>query len=412
MSDFSLYCGNPQPEVQMPESNNVKVETVQPLDIEVPDHPFNAALGFQQQLEDDASNEDQMEVSKAGFEETWDRTYKRAKSIEDQLPDELLDSPQKQGAQGMIDELESSNNGGQPTPMPLVQALNSLKENESGNVIQQVDESFIEPASSDEMKTIIYQDTMLKWIQAPSKPEVLFQLDPQFVPSQYVFEHNGAKPYVEIKVAKTVQLQMTSEPVEYMWVFVGLYHSHPNYAKFPICKQSQDETLNTPFEIRELKSDLSIPLQVQVEGNNVKINGSLILLTQENCINLDYIVNSTDANNFGQKKEGKEWQQLVVPLTFKRAMEIINDEKHELSSEDMLYHSIRRVQVRQEMRRTAPNKPARSVEISFHLPASLKRKRLENEIVNHQTKRLRRELGQMNNQDIEAKAKSLGLEFI
>merc|ERR1719150_3174314 len=146
---------------------------------------------------------------------------------------------------------------------------------------------------------------------------------------------------------------------------------------------------------------------------DVNINGYVVLLTQECSINLKYLVNSTDPKNFGKKKEGKEWQQIVLPLTSDRALELMNAQSarpHILTSQDLIYHSVDRLQIREEIRKTKLSKTARTVEISFHLPPNLKRKRLEDRIVDHQIKRFKAELNEMTSEELEAKALALGLE--
>ena len=110
------------------------------------------------------------------------------------------------------------------------------------------------------------------------------------------------------------------------------------------------------------------------------------------------------------KKEGKEWQQIAVPLTFARAMELVSSAP--LTPQDLMYHSKLRLQIREEIRKTKLAKTARSVELSFHLPPNLKRKRLEDQIVNHEIKRLKIKLNQMSDQELEANAEALGLETL
>ena len=84
--------------------------------------------------------------------------------------------------------------------------------------------------------------------------------------------------------------------MEYLWVYVGLYHSHPNYAKHLIHNPSKDG-IQTPFDIGPTKSNCAVPLRAQVENMDVQINGWLVLLKDENSINLKYEVNSTDPDS-------------------------------------------------------------------------------------------------------------------
>merc|ERR1711936_429239 len=142
--------------------------------------------------------------------------------------------------------------------------------------------------------------------------------------------------------------------------------------------------------------------QIQDMNLNLKIKGVLILLTID-IINLEYLVNSTDKNNFGQKKNAKEWQQLVVPLEPKRVEEMLNGS--DLNLKDLTLSSRIRVQVREEMRKTALCKEARSVEISFPLPQDQRKRRLKEQIL--QAKKAR--LDSMTFAELEVEAKAEGL---
>merc|ERR1712170_125651 len=111
-------------------------------------------------------------------------------------------------------------------------------------------------------------------------------------------------------------------------------------------------------------------------------------------------------NNFGQKKNAKEWQQLVVPLTPQRVEEMLNGS--DLNLKDLTLASRVRVQVREEMRKTTLSKESRSIEISFPLPPDQRKRRLKEQIL--QAKKAK--LDTMSLEDLEAGAKAEGLQAI
>merc|ERR1712213_297479 len=123
----------------------------------------------------------------------------------------------------------------------------------------------------------------------------------------------------------------------------------------------------------------------------------------ENEINLDFNVNSTDKSNCGGKKDGKEWFQILVPLTSERVEDLVN-KSAVLTLEDLVHHSIVRVQIREEIRRTQLAKPRSAVEITFALPPSIKKQRWEAQII-------QAKLNQMNIQQLKAQADQMGLKL-
>ena len=110
--------------------------------------------------------------------------------------------------------------------------------------------------------------------------------------------------------------------------------------------------------------------------------------------------------DFGQKKNAKEWQQLVVPLTPQRVEEMLNGS--DLNLKDLTLASRVRVQVREEMRKTTLSKESRSIEISFPLPRDQRKRRLKEQIL--QAKKAK--LDTMSLEDLEAEAKAEGLQAI
>merc|ERR550532_2282824 len=339
-------------------------------------------------------------------------------AIEDALPNEILnDSTDRtvEAASGFAQTLASdttevdqpSTSSATTSTNPLYDRFESL-DSEDGTSATPVE------AQSEVPVQIKPEQVCFKAfrIQVPksSQAEELVLLDPNFVPSQYVFEHNGIKPFTEIKVNKTVQLKLTPEPMAHQWVFVGLFHSHPDYAQYPIVNHQKDVTL-TPFNIHMPKSNGQVMLsEVRIADHNIQMHGAFVLLQNEDEINMDFNVNSTDKLNHGGRKEGKEWFQILIPLTSERVEELIN-ESLVLTIEDLLHHSIIRVQVREEIRRSQLAKPRSSVEISFALTPCIKKRRLEDQIIQAKLKKMKAEIRQMNIQQLKVTAEEMGLNF-
>ena len=110
--------------------------------------------------------------------------------------------------------------------------------------------------------------------------------------------------------------------------------------------------------------------------------------------------------DFGSKKNAKEWQQIIIPLTTSRAEEMLNGSK--LTLEDLVYSSRIRVQIREEMRKTKLSKENRSVEISFPLPQNLRKRRLKEQIINAK----RAKLDSMTEEELQVEAENLGVQII
>merc|ERR1712004_925516 len=342
-------------------------------------------------------------------------------AIEDALPNEILnDSTDRtvEAASGFAETLASdttevdqpSTSSATTSTNPLYDRFESL-DSEDGTSATPVE------AQSEVPVQLKPEQVCFKAfrIQVPksSQAEELVLLDPNFVPSQYVFEHKGIKPFTEIKVNKTVQLKLTSEPMVHQWVFVGLFHSHPDYAEFPIVNHqaaAADPNLKTPFNVHTPKSNCLMYSEVRIGDHNIPIHGAFVLLQNENEINLDFNVNSTDKLNHGGKKEGKEWFQDFIPLSSERVEELFN-ESSVLTVEDLLHHSIIRVQVREEIRRSQLAKPRSSIEINFALTPCIKKRRLESQIMQAKLKKMKAELRQMNIQQLKVVAKEMDLNL-
>merc|ERR1712156_993388 len=96
-------------------------------------------------------------------------------------------------------------------------------------------------------------------------------------------------------------------------------------------------------------------------------------------IYIKFLLNSTDKNNFGERKGGKEWHLLVIPLTKHRAKIIRNSSQAtELTLDECIPHSTLRIQVKTEVRRNQKlTKDHRNVEVEWPVFKSKKRQRLE-----------------------------------
>merc|ERR1711860_14919 len=193
-------------------------------------------------------------------------------AIEDALPNEILNDATDrtvEAASGFAETLASettevdqpSTSSATTSTNPLYDRFESL-DSEDGTSATPVE-------AQSEVPVPVPEQVCFKAfrIQVPksSQAEELVLLDPNSVPSQYVFEHNGIKPFTEIKVNKTVQPKLTSEPMVHQWVFVGLFHSHPDYAEFPIVNhQAADANLKTPFNVHMPKSDWLVYSEVRI----------------------------------------------------------------------------------------------------------------------------------------------------
>jgi len=340
--------------------------------------------------------------------------------LENALPDlpfeEQLGDMKAQAAAGIADQLMTDSHSPNPQLVPIPQeavASTSLSflprtiSMEMDTLKSDEENLAIDPKSEVQSED---QETPKKVVLA----EEMQILEPEFAESQYVFKHAGKKPFYEIKGKKVVQLQVSNEPLDYQWIFTGLLHSHPEYCHLPIWAPTKATEISTeyqpqtPFNVHAIDNGKVVHLETKVQDMNLNlsIKGVLINLTHENTINLEYLVNSTDKNNFGQKKNAKEWQQLVVPLTPQRVEEMLNGS--DLNLKDLTLASRVRVQVREEMRKTTLSKESRSIEISFPLPRDQRKRRLKEQIL--QAKKAK--LDTMSLEDLEAEAKAEGLQTI
>eukprot|EP00093_Oithona_nana_P009197 09197.XXX_432462_431231_1 [CDS] Oithona nana genome sequencing. len=349
---------------------------------------------------------------------TEDPEVQKVFELELALPDltfvEILGDIKAQGAAGFADQLMQDNTPTTSIPQnPQTNIHEEAADHQEPSSLPRTISMEMDTLKSEEHQNLPVEHHPRSEIQ--SEANVKFQcagemqiLEPEFATSQYVFKHAGKRPFYEIKGKKVVQLKVSPEPLDQQWIFTGLFHSHPEYCHLPIWAPSKDDSLyspNTPFNVHGIDPEKVVHLETQVQDMNfnLKIKGVLILLTHDNIINLEYLVNSTDKNNFGQKKNAKEWQQLVVPLEPKRVQEMLNGS--DLNLKDLTLSSRIRVQVREEIRKTALCKEARSIEISFPLPQDQRKRRLKEQIL--QAKKAR--LDDMTFAELEVEAKAEGL---
>ena len=423
---------SPKPTMNPNQEHHTTNISIEPADFEVPlpRHPYADLLGdpkalgaggMDEELSASTKHSTPQEHSQAGQEIQGDKPFEvnfdlanpmpALEAIEEALPNEILNASTNrsvEAANGFADELisettEVTQPSASTSTNPLYDRYNSLEEGTSATPVEVQSEVVVQIKPEQVCSTRIQ-------LPKPSQAEELVLLDPKFVPSQYVFEHMGIKPFTEIKVNKTVQLKLTPEPMAHQWVFVGLFHSHPDYAQYPIVNHQKDVTL-TPFNIHMPKSNGQVMLsEVRIADHNIQMHGAFVLLQNENEINMDFNVNSTDKLNHGGRKEGKEWFQILIPLTSERVEELIN-ESLVLTIEDLLHHSIIRVQVREEIRRSQLAKPRSSIEISFALTPCIKKRRLEDQIIQAKLKKMKAEIRQMNIQQLKVTAEEMGLNF-
>ena len=110
----------------------------------------------------------------------------------------------------------------------------------------------------------------------------------------------GKKPFYEIKGKKVVQLKLSNDLLKYQWVFTGLFHSHPEFSHHAIWAPSKYDMpykCETPFSVHVNDPAKVVHLETEVQNMNLNFKGAMILLTNENILTLDYLVNSTDKNS-------------------------------------------------------------------------------------------------------------------
>merc|ERR1712223_1798054 len=152
-------------------------------------------------------------------------------------------------------------------------------------------------------------------------------LDPHFESQLHVTKDQDSSLNT-IKINQLVQLTFLPNFNEEQHVFIGIYHSHPEYVDKIISgvDSKQPPTSNdTPFSIPDVNGNKVIFKNFIIKFMKIKMKGALVKLPKGiNKIPLKFHLTSTNPNNFGDVKEGKEWHLLVIPISKNRAEEISN----------------------------------------------------------------------------------------
>merc|ERR1712223_920961 len=209
-------------------------------------------------------------------------------------------------------------------------------------------------------------------------------LDPVFENQAYVLKGEADDNSLHtIKINQLVKLTVSPSSLVEQNVLIGIYHSHPEFVSNTISGVSKEVVKDrpppndTPFIIG-CNDDVSYK-DVIIENMKMQMKSAVFTLKDVKNIYIKFLLNSTDKNNFGERKGGKEWHLLVIPLTKHRAKIIRNSSQAtELTLDECIPHSTLRIQVKTEVRRNQKlTKDHRNVEVEWPVFKSKKRQRLE-----------------------------------
>merc|ERR1711979_39348 len=207
-------------------------------------------------------------------------------------------------------------------------------------------------------------------------------LDPHFESQLHVTKDQESALYT-IKINQLVQLTILPNFNEVQNVLIGIYHSHPEYVDKIISgvDSKQPPTSNdTPFSISDVNGNNVIYKNFIIHFMKIKMKGALVKLpTGINKIPLKFHLTSTNPNNYGDVKEGKEWHLLVIPISKNRAEEISNSiQEIEITREETIPSSKLRIQVTKETRKNKVLKKGhRNIEVPWPIQQTAERKLLE-----------------------------------
>jgi len=250
---------------------------------------------------------------------------------------------------------------------------NMMEENERDDSLQSMSN---EPSL--EIPTETQEQTQEETLEEP----VQEMLDAHFKSQQYVVQdREDTTIFHTIKIGMLVQLSILPNFEEEQSVLLGIYHSHPRYVSEIISgadDPSQNQENNTPFSIFNMEDiiykDVEIPfMKITLKGALVKMKKGM------SQIPLKFHLTSTNLNNHGKAKDGKEWHMLAIPVSKSRAQNMRNSsEPTELVPLECIPLSKLRIQVCKEARGNKKlKKQHRNQEIEWPLHQTLKRKRLE-----------------------------------
>jgi len=280
------------------------------------------------------------------------------------------------------------------------------------------------PTDTDQQLSELFSDldaAILQWIgesmpvedqaveQAPTSIAQVEQermqemLDPSFADSHYV---NKIDMVETVKIGQMVTLNVSPTPLEDQDVLVAIYHSHPDFVQHTISGITRDKVKkniapnDTPFFINHLNvvyRDILIP------DMNMWLKGAVVTLTGQKQISIQFNLTSTDQDNQGHLKDGREWHLLILPLS-KSCGQVLRDTKEGdgtvLTTEDIVPYSFLRIQVKTESRKNSSlSKDNRKTEIDWPVRQKMKRKRLEAEYVQMK----KRKLAQLSDTGLEQK---------
>merc|ERR1712223_289978 len=212
-------------------------------------------------------------------------------------------------------------------------------------------------------------------------------LDPVFENQAYVLKGEADDNSLHtIKINQLVKLTVSPSSLVEQNVLIGIYHSHPEFVSNTISGVSKEVVKDrpppndTPFIIGY--NDDVFYKDVIIENMNMQMKSAVFTLKDVKNIYIKFLLNSTDENNLGERKGGKnskEWHLIVIPISNHRANIIRNSSQAtELTLDECIPHSILRIQVKTEVRKNQKlKKNHRSVEVEWPIFKSKKRQRLE-----------------------------------
>jgi len=207
-------------------------------------------------------------------------------------------------------------------------------------------------------------------------------LDPHFE-SQLHVTKDQESALNTIKINQLVQLTILPNFNKEQHVCIGIYHSHPEYVDKIISgvDLKQPPTANdTPFSVFDVNGKNVTYKNFIIKFMKIKMKGALVKLPKGiNKIPLKFHLTSTNPNNYGDVKEGKEWHLLVIPISKNRAEEISNSiQEIEITREETIPSSKLRIQVTKETRKNKVLKKGhRNIEVPWPIQQTAERKLLE-----------------------------------
>merc|ERR1712223_643605 len=226
--------------------------------------------------------------------------------------------------------------------------------------------------------------------ETPEEP-IQKMADARFEKQNYIVQdQDDMTIFYTIKVGMVVQLSILPK-FEDSGILIGIYHSHPKYVDKIISgvDSAQKPTTNdTPFTIFNMDDvhymDVKIPfMKITMKAAVVKIKSGV------SRIPIKFHLTSTNLNNYGQSKNGKEWHLFVMPLSEARAQNL--DQNSELSLRDCIPSSKLRIQISKETRLNKKlKKQHHTQEVQWPFSKTMKRKRLELEHLEITQRKLQR----------------------